>query len=97
MCYFIYLHLEVQYVQLSAWKVGDRGLKPRAGIQVLKKQNASNPLTRKDSVLWGASVTETDKARISNPVSGRQCHLIHLTIIRKFSWPSLACMCKRMV
>ena len=27
---------------------------------------------------------------ISNPVSGGQCHLIHLTILRRFSWPSLA-------
>ena len=30
------------------------------------------------------------RARISNPVSGGQCLLIHLTILRKFSWPSLA-------
>ena len=29
-------------------------------------------------------------ARISNPVSGGQCHLIHLTILMRFSWPSLA-------
>ena len=48
------------------------------------------------SLLWGASVTErrarpqTARARISNPVSGGQCHLTHLTILRKFSWPSLA-------
>ena len=26
----------------------------------------------------------------SNPVSGGQCHLNHLTILRRFSWPSLA-------
>ena len=30
---------------------------------------------------------------ISNPVSGGQCHLIHLIILRRFSWPSLAYMC----
>ena len=29
----------------------------------------------------------------SNPVSGGQCHLNHLTILRRFSWPSLAYMC----
>ena len=29
----------------------------------------------------------------SNPVSGGQCHPNHLTILRRFSWPSLAYMC----
>ena len=29
---------------------------------------------------------------ISNPVSGGQCRLIHLTIIKIISWPSLAYM-----
>ena len=33
--------------------------------------------------------------RISNPVSGGQCHLIHLTILRMFTWPSLAYMCTK--
>ena len=33
------------------------------------------------------------RTQISNPVSGGQCHLIHLTILRGFSWPSLAYMC----
>ena len=33
--------------------------------------------------------------RISNPVSGGQCHLNHLTILRRFSWPSLAYMCTK--
>ena len=35
------------------------------------------------------------QARISNPVSGGQCHLNHLTILRRFSWPSLAYMCTK--
>ena len=35
------------------------------------------------------------EARISNPVSGGQCHLNHLTILRRFSWPSLAYMCTK--
>ena len=31
------------------------------------------------------------RLQISNPVSGGQCHLIHLTILsRVISWPSLA-------
>ena len=36
---------------------------------------------------------QTAGARISNPVSGGQCHLNHLTILRRFSWPNLAYMC----
>ena len=32
----------------------------------------------------------------SNHVSGEQCHLIHLTILRRFSWPSLAYMCTKL-
>ena len=35
------------------------------------------------------------QARISNSVSGGQCHLNHLTILRRFSWPSLAYMCTK--
>ena len=37
----------------------------------------------------------TARARILHPVSGGQYHLIHLTIIGKFSRPSLAYMCTR--
>ena len=82
----------VQWVKLPAWKVGHREYEPHSVLPVLKKQNVSSPLTRKDSILWGASVSErwrarpqTARARISNPVSGGQCHLIHLTILRRFS------------
>ena len=35
------------------------------------------------------------RARISNPVSGGQYHLNHLTILRRFFWPSLAYMCTK--
>ena len=48
----------VQCLQLPAWKVGDRGFEPHSGLQVSKKQNLSFPLTRKDTILWGASMTE---------------------------------------
>ena len=37
----------VQCLILSAWKDGDRGFKPRSGIQVSKKENISTLLTRK--------------------------------------------------
>ena len=40
----------VQCSKLPAWKVGDRGFEPHAGLQVSKKQSVSSPLTRKDSV-----------------------------------------------
>ena len=33
----------------------------------------------------------------SNSVSRGQCHLNHLTILRRFSWPSLAYMCTKVV
>ena len=45
-------------LKLPAGKVGDRGFEPHSGLQISKKQNVSSPLTRKDSILWGASVTE---------------------------------------
>ena len=90
----------VQWLKLPTWKVGDRGFETRSGPQVSKKQNVSYPLIRNDSVLWGSSVTERWRARpqtvgvrISNPVSGGQCRLIHRTILRMFFWPSLAYMC----
>ena len=95
----------MQWLKLSAWKVGDRGFEPRSGIQVLKKQNVSSLLTRKNSILWGVSVTEKYMASSAsvcqgsnfelNSVSGGQCHLIHLAILRKFFWPSLAYMCAK--
>ena len=36
---------------------------------------------------------QTARAPISNPVSGEQCHIIHITILSRFSWLSLAYMC----
>ena len=48
----------VQWLKLPAWKVGDRGFKPHSGLQFSKAKGFSHQLTRKDSILWGASVTE---------------------------------------
>ena len=45
-------------VKDACLKVGDRGFEPHTDLQVLKKLNVSSPLTRDDSILWGASVTE---------------------------------------
>ena len=38
---------------------------------------------------------KTVRVRISNCVSGGQCHLIYLTILRRFSWHSLTYMCMK--
>ena len=58
-----------------------------------------SPLIRNDSMLWGTPVTDRWRARpqtarveISNPVSGGQCHFIHLTILGRFSLLNLAYM-----
>ena len=49
------------------------------------------------SLATGDAVTTFQRnwAQISNPVSGGQCHLIHLAILRRFTWPSLAYMCTK--
>ena len=46
--------VEASCLKLPTWKVRDRGLDPRSGIQVPKKQNVSSLLTRKHSESWGA-------------------------------------------
>ena len=39
-------------------------------------------------------ITENYSSPFHNPVSGRQCHRIYLTILRGFSWPRLAYVCR---
>ena len=88
-------------VSTAAFHARVRGLVP--GLGGLKETKMFIPHPRvKKLVLWGASVTErwrarpqTARVRISNPVSGGQCNLNHLTILRSFSWPSLAYMCTK--
>ena len=67
----------------------------RSGIQVSKKQIVSSPLTF--NIVRSLCDREVDcarpqtpRARISYPVSVGKCLLIHLTILRRFSWSSLA-------
>ena len=55
--FYIFFNL-TRPLRLPAWKVGDRGLEPYSGIQVLKEQICSSPLTRKNWIFCGASVTE---------------------------------------
>ena len=51
------------------------------------------------SIVWSLRDREiacsTSDRQISSPVSGGQCHLIHSTILRRFSWPSLAYVCTK--
>ena len=56
--YFYRAGALVRCLKLPAWKIGDRGFKPSSDIQVSKKQDLSSLLSRKDSILWGASVSE---------------------------------------
>ena len=49
----------------------------------------------KVSIVGSLRDREVAKARISNLMSGGQCHLNHLTILRRLSWPSLAYMCTK--
>ena len=50
----------------------------------------SAPVTER----WRAR-PQNARAQISHPVNGGQCHLNHLTILRRFSWPSLAYLCTK--
>ena len=66
---------------------------PNSGF---KETEVSFWLTRKNSILWGASVIgrycarhQITSAQISNLMSGEQYHIIHFTILRRFSWPRL--------
>ena len=96
----------MQWLKLPAWKVGDRRFKPHSGLQAAKKRNVSSPLTRKHLNIVGnlhdrevACLTSESKGSnfkscvwraVSSHLCGGQCHLIHLTILKRFSWPSLA-------
>ena len=81
------------------------GLAQASGLshtQATDLSQAAGPFHTQATKLWGASVIERYRARhqtatvrISNPVSGGQCNLIHLTILKSLSWHSLASMCTK--
>ena len=76
-------------------QLGDRNFEPRSPFKFRRNKmflirSLVNTKNCGES-LWPR--VQIVKARISNPVSGGQCHLIHLTILRRFTWPSLAYMC----
>ena len=64
-------------------------LEEEGGAPVVVVSTAAFHAGVRGSVPGLGGLKET-RARISNHVSGGQCHLNHLTILRRFSWPSLA-------
>ena len=47
-----------------------------------------------NNVIIKKSLRDRDVAcTASESCSGGQCHLIHFTILKRFSWPNLACKC----
>ena len=72
------------------------------GLGGLKETKNVYSTSTCESQYWGSlrdrevACSASDRqARISEPVSGGQCHLNHLTILRSFSWPSLAYICTK--
>ena len=87
-------------VSTAAFHAGVRGSIP--GLGGLKETKMFLPHPRVEVIIVGSlrdrevrARPQTARARMSNPVSGGQCHLNHLTILRRLSWPSLAYMCTK--
>ena len=78
-------------VSTAAFHAWVRGSVP--GLGGLKKAKMFLPHPRVKVSIVG-SLRDREVA-CSNPVSGGQCHLNHLTILRRFSWSSLAYMCTK--
>ena len=81
------------------------GSNPAPAVRFQRNKTNSSSLTSKDSILWGAyrevacSASDRQESNLEScdwGGGGEQCHLIHLTILRRFSWPGLACMCTKM-
>ena len=93
---YIYIYIAgalVQWLKRLAWKSEIAGSSPALAFrfQGNKIMFLSSSLV-KVQYCGENSVTErwrvrpqTARAQISNPVSGRQCHLINSTIFRRFS------------
>ena len=87
-------------VSTAAFHARVRGSVPGLGGLLETKMFLPHPLVKVSIVgsLRDREVACSDSDRHGsnfNPVSGRQCHLNHLTILRRFSWPSLAYMCTK--
>ena len=70
--------------------VHDYGHRNRGLVPLLAFKFQRNKVLVPHSLVWDRARPQTTGARILSPVSGGQSHLIYLTILRRFSWPSLA-------
>ena len=86
---------EVLNVEKQVSEVFKRCLHRKSVFASLNPTLASPPpLTHKDSIFMGSlrdrevvCAASDARVRLLNPVFEGQCHLIHLTIFRRFSWP----------
>ena len=76
-------------VSTAAFHARVRGSVP--GLGGLKKTKMFLPHPRVKVSIVG-SLRDRE---VACSASGGQCHLNHLTILRRFSWPSLAYMCTK--
>ena len=69
----------------------------RFPVSTVWKKHVSSPSPRKTQYCDREVVCSASdaRARISNPVSGGQCHLTYLTILRRLFLPNLAYMCTK--
>ena len=94
--YYIYIYIAgglVQWLKRLAWKSEIAGSSPALAFRLqrnkimflssslVKVQYCGENSVTKRWRVW----PQTARARISNPVSGRQCHLINRTIFRRSS------------
>ena len=83
-------------VSTAAFHARVRGSVPGLGGLKETKMFLPHPRVKVSIVGLGHRARpQTARARISSPVSGGQCHLNHLTILMRFSWPSLAYICTK--
>ena len=80
-------------VSTAAFQARVRGSVP--GLGGLKETKMFLPHPRVKVSIVGSLRDREVAYSDSNPVSGGQCHRNHLTILRRFSWPSLANLCTK--
>ena len=97
-CFILPAGVLVHWLKLPAWTDIYRRFVPHTGIQISKKQIfiprsltkiqiCGEPCWPRGSV---RALFQIARAQISNYVSGKQYHLIHLTIHGRLSWTRIA-------
>ena len=96
----------VQWLELPVWKVGNRGFEPHSCLWVqrnkmfllrtlIKIHYCGEPQWPRGSVLGLRPLGLEFRILCLGGGGGGQCHLIHPTIVRRFSRPILAYMCTK--